>query len=77
MKFIVILLVILVVVWLARSGSRRVTRTDRSKPPLPAREEIVACSQCGLHLPRSEALPGRGGLFCSDAHRAEFERAHE
>lgn len=78
MKFVVVVLVILVVVWLLRSGgNRRVTRTDRSKPPLPAHEEMVACSQCGLHLPRSEALPGRGGQFCSAAHRAEFERAHE
>lgn len=75
MKFVVVLLVILVVVWLARSGSRRVTG-GRSKPPLPPHEDMVACSQCGLHLPRSEALPGRGGLFCSDVHRAEFERAH-
>lgn len=74
MKFVIVLLVILVVVWLARSGSRRVTR-NRPKPPL-AHEDMVACSRCGLHLPRSEALPGRGGLFCSDAHRAEFERAH-
>ncbi|MEO8123509.1 MAG: PP0621 family protein [Burkholderiales bacterium] len=77
MKYIIVLLVILVVVWLARSGSRRVTRTDRSKTPLPPHEDMVACSQCGLHMPRSEALPGRGGHFCSDVHRAEFERAHE
>lgn len=77
MKFIIVLLVIVIVVWLARSGSRRVTGERRSKPPLPPREEMVACSQCGLHLPRSEALPGRGGLFCSAAHRAEFERTHE
>lgn len=75
MKYLIVLLVILVVVWLARSGSKRVTRA-RPKPPLPPREDMVACSQCGLHLPRSEALPGRGGVFCSEAHRADFERAH-
>lgn len=73
MKYVIVLLVILVVVWLARSGSRRVTR-GRPKPSLPPHEDMVACSQCGLHLPRSEALPGRGGLFCSDAHRAQYER---
>ena len=75
MKFVIVLVVILVVLWLARSGSRRVTR-DRPKTPLAPHEDMVACSQCGLHLPRSEALPGRGGVFCSEAHRAEFERAH-
>jgi uncharacterized protein len=37
---------------------------------------MLACAQCGLHLPRGEALPGRGGVFCSEAHRAEHEKAH-
>lgn len=77
MKFIVLLVVILAVVWLARKGSRRAMSSGREKPPLPPREDMVACGQCGLHLPRSEGLPGRGGTFCSEAHRAEFERAHE
>jgi uncharacterized protein len=27
-----------------------------------------------VHLPRDEALPGRGGVFCGDAHRAAFEK---
>ncbi len=76
MKFIVLLVVILAVIWFARKGSRRAV-SAREKTPLPPREDMVACSQCGLHLPRSEGLPGRGGVFCSDAHRAEFERAHE
>lgn len=77
MKFIVVLIVVLAVVWLARKGSRRVAGSGRDKTPLPSPEDMVACSQCGLHLPRSEALPGRGGTFCSDAHRAQYERAHE
>jgi uncharacterized protein len=34
----------------------------------------VRCAHCGVHLPRSEALPGRGGLFCGPSHRAEHER---
>ena len=36
---------------------------------------MIACAQCGVHLPRDEALPGRGGVFCGDAHRAAFEQA--
>ena len=42
---------------------------------------MIACAYCGVHLPRDEALPGRGGVFCGDAHRAAFEkeqpRSHE
>ncbi|MCB2020298.1 MAG: hypothetical protein M9915_01170 [Rhizobacter sp.] len=77
MKFIVLLVVIFAVIWFARRGSRRVMGARREKTPLPPREDMVACSQCGLHLPRSEGLPGRGGVFCSEAHRAEFERTRK
>ena len=37
---------------------------------------MLACAHCGVHLPRDEALPGRGGVFCGDAHRTAFEQAH-
>jgi uncharacterized protein len=38
--------------------------------------DMVACAHCGLHLPRGDALPGRGGQFCSAAHRASYEAQH-
>ena len=74
MKLLVLLAVVVLVLWLARSGRRRVVGKE-PLPPLPKQEDVVACSQCGLHVPRSDALPGRGGQFCSEAHRAAFERA--
>ncbi|UXH77743.1 PP0621 family protein [Roseateles amylovorans] len=40
-------------------------------PALP--EDMVSCAECGMHLPASEALPGRGGQFCSAAHRTSHE----
>ncbi len=78
MKFLVLLVVVLAVVWLLRSANRRrVPPPAPSKPPSAgaqdAPEAIVACAHCGLHLPRGEALPGRGGVFCSEAHRTAFE----
>jgi uncharacterized protein len=77
MKYVLILLIVLAIVWLARS-SRRVPPPGTSGPvaPPPQQQPMLACAQCGVHLPRDEALPGRGGVFCSEAHRAEYERAH-
>jgi uncharacterized protein len=34
---------------------------------------MVACAECGTHLPQGEALPGRGGHFCCAEHRARHE----
>ncbi|MEO7337213.1 MAG: PP0621 family protein [Caldimonas sp.] len=76
MKFILVLLAFFVLLWLLRGTFGRArppaSRPDAKKPPQP----MLACAQCGMHLPMNEALPGRGGVFCGDAHRAAFEKAH-
>jgi uncharacterized protein len=80
-KFIVLLVVVFLIVWLvrgARPGRSAPTSPTPPAPPAPAAatpDTIVACAHCGLHLPKADALPGRGGVFCGDAHRAAFERA--
>ena len=71
MKYLIVLLVIAVVVWLAvrppsiKGPSRRPSKRRELAPAL-----MVSCAHCGLHLPRDEALPGpETGFYCSDAHR--------
>ncbi len=58
-------------------GFRRARPPEAPKPapPPPEPTRMLSCAHCGLHLPRDEALPGRGGVFCSAAHRAAFEAA--
>ena len=74
MKIVLFLLAVLVLLWLLRSSARRVRS---GKPPaVPPALPMTTCLQCGIHLPRDEALPGKGGVFCGEAHRAEFERTH-
>jgi uncharacterized protein len=79
MKYILLLVVVIGAIWLMRS-LRKPEPPPQPKPPEPdtpaaiTAEEMVSCEHCGVHLPRSEALPGRGGVFCSEAHRSAFER---
>ncbi len=75
MKFILVLAVVVLVLWLARRGLKRALGPDAAAAPLPTPEEMVACVHCGLNFPRGDALPGRGGVFCTEAHRAAFEQA--
>jgi uncharacterized protein len=74
MKFVVLIVVVLIIVWLVR-GKRPQVPPARPVEPAP-HEPMLACAQCGLHLPKGEALPGRGGVFCSESHRTAYERAH-
>jgi uncharacterized protein len=77
MKYLLIIVVVLLVIWILRSQRRREPPPEAPRgSPSTTGEPMLACLHCGLHLPRNEALPGRGGVFCGEAHRAEYEKAH-
>ena len=76
-KIILFLVAVFVLLWLLRGGASRRSPPASSGPRATAAPQaMLACAQCGVHLPRDEALPGRGGVFCGDAHRTAFEKAH-
>ena len=76
MRFLLLLGLVLLVVWLFRGG-RRVSRSDTAVPPPSppsasqemSSEEMVVCQHCGVHLPQGEAVSGAAGWFCCAAHR--------
>jgi len=76
-KLVLLVLVVVAVLWMMRGKAPQVPPArPQGRPADPPAQPILACAQCGLHMPQGEALPGRGGVFCSEAHRAEYERAH-
>lgn len=75
MKYVLLVLAIVALVWLIRGARRR--EVPPAKPKHDAGvQPMVACRHCGVHLPAHEALPGRGGVFCGEDHRAEYEKQH-
>lgn len=76
MKYLVIVLVVAVLVWLARSGRRRVERqgSGARRETASGAEPMVSCAHCGLHLPRSDALVADGAYYCDEAHREAHAR---
>lgn len=78
MKLLLLLIALFVLFLLVRSTWQRARKPPPAskQPDGGAPQPMLRCAQCGLHLPRDEALPGRGGVFCGDAHREAFERAH-
>jgi len=76
MKILLFLIAVVVLLWLLRGATvRRGNGGGAAKAPPPtAPQPVIACTYCGVHLPRDEALPGRGGVFCGDAHRTAFEK---
>ena len=73
MKYLVLLLVVLAVVWLWRNGrdaaAPRAKSAKQAPPPVP--QDMVECPGCHVHLPRADALPGPDGqLYCCVEHRS-------
>jgi uncharacterized protein len=80
MKYLLVLVIAFVVIWIWKS-ERRADISEKSKAARDRKArksnqkmvttEVVACDVCGLHLPRLDALTGPGGVYCSDAHRRQ------
>ena len=73
MKYLILLLVVLAVVWFWRNGRNagapRGNPPKKEPPPLP--QDMVQCPVCLVHLPRADALPGPDGqLYCCTEHRS-------
>ena len=77
MKFILVLAVLLVAFWIWRNN--RLGDRDEPRSAAPRRPQtpavMVACSQCGTHLPETEAIGGSNGVYCCHEHRRQREEA--
>lgn len=80
MKYLLVLAVVFVALWLWRKGRRDAMRdraaAARTAPPpsVAAPREMARCDHCGLHLPLTDAITGRDGVYCSAAHRQAATR---
>lgn len=76
MKYLLVLLVVGIGLWLAakrlrgpqppgrRPADRSTAAADRRRA-----QTMVECAHCGLHLPAADALAEGSRLYCCDAHR--------
>lgn len=75
MKFVIVLVAVVALVWLLLGGRSRAVRGPARRTPSGSKgsartaEGMVACAHCGVHLPESEALRLGTRVFCSAEHR--------
>ncbi|MBT2302647.1 hypothetical protein J7E70_19555 [Variovorax paradoxus] len=74
MKYLLVLAVVFVAIWLWRKNRRDEMRSrpppPRATPAVGAPQAMVRCAHCGLHLPAADAISGPdGAVYCSAAHR--------
>jgi uncharacterized protein len=78
LKYLIVLLVVAVALWLwagRRRGERKAPPSAPSAPPhKPAAkagpQAMLACVHCGVHLPQADVVADAAGRpYCSEAHR--------
>ena len=72
MKFILLIAVVGVVLWLLKSRARGPSAPPSAKGPAaaPRPQAMLACAHCGVHLPQVDVVADAAGRpYCSDAHR--------
>lgn len=72
MKYLVLLIVLAVVVGVWRSRRPPASGPEKSAPRAPVLpQDMVACSHCGVHVPRAEALMLGQHAYCCAEHRRQ------
>ena len=67
MAKLVLILIIGIVVWFMIKGLGKRGRGRDSAGPRVKSDDIVKCSECGVHIPKAEAALEAGGYRCADA----------
>lgn len=76
--FLLRLLILALVIWLAVVYLRRRRRKELERPKTSrskrlSGERMVRCAHCQLHVPADEAVASDGRYYCSEAHRRAEE----
>lgn len=73
MKFVLVIAVVLVAVWVWRNNRRSDSPAPPAQRPLQRPATMIACDRCGMHLPQDEGVRGRSGVYCCQEHRRQAE----
>jgi uncharacterized protein len=76
MKYLLIFALVFLVAWRwrsARSG-QQLKKAQKKAAAQATPMDMLPCSQCGLHIPTQDAIPGAHGNYCSTAHLKIAER---
>ena len=74
MKFLLVFAVVLIAFFVWRSN--RVARKPPASPPGAGSTksiDMVRCDVCGVHCPKTDAVAGARGIYCTAQHRHQAE----
>ncbi|RMG60317.1 MAG: hypothetical protein D6717_00295 [Gammaproteobacteria bacterium] len=80
-RSLLLLAAVIVIVWFVqrqRNARRQEGRQSSASDKAPGRiQDMVRCTECGIHLPEHEAVQAEGKTFCSTAHRDAWQQREQ
>ncbi len=74
MKYLLVLGIVLIAVYVWRANRRAERRPPAQTPAEPSSiQDMVRCPVCAVHLPSTDAVAGQRGRYCSAEHRQKVE----
>ena len=74
MKYILwVVFGLLLAYWVVKRYRRGLGGGAGTRPAPGAGEDMVRCTHCGVHLPRSESITTQGSFYCSPEHQREHQ----
>ena len=79
MKYLVVFGVVMFGFWLwsSRRTAAKVEKNSQTQAKKSSAtqksQSMLPCAVCGVHLPQSDTLAGRDGVYCSQAHKTQAE----
>lgn len=79
MKYLVVLVVVMVAIWVWRSNraeeraEERVESRRSRRAAVAGAVDMVGCDLCGVHCPSDDLVRGRKGVYCCTQHRDQAE----
>lgn len=84
MRNLLLFILLLVAIWWVRRALKNLRGGGRGAPhasgqagkprALGEPEPMLACDQCGVHVPESEGVREADAFFCCEEHRRQFVR---
>jgi uncharacterized protein len=68
MRFLVLILLAVLAVWLIRRALKAPPAPETMKKESLEQQDLVRCARCGVHLPRAEARLAGGSTYCGEEH---------
>lgn len=78
-KLLLFILVLVAIYWIRRSLGKPRNTSKGASPDGHAKrgdepEKMVACAECGVHVPESEGVRDESGFYCCAEHRRQHQR---